>query len=1227
MNFQNWKIFDKQGNNLNWYSIEFLPLKFNSLIGTNADGYLITDTSTHIVDSIITNKGWGYDNNTTVFYSNLTTSPDFISLSSSEVSIFYEPVQIFNPDASTSQGISYLNTNISGDFLYPSTKYSGTIFMKPISQGLVETETLYIIEESLGQLIRPYDASNYTIVLRMDGDDNEIAFFEVDEYEDEISWSDSIVIDDLNTLVSNDPLIINIGFRADNEGVFERRLKMYHKVGDIEYLFAEIIINAESIGQDERFRTLLTNFGLPDPINFPSLFKEANIKEGLPDWKLINNKSKLMILEHANIIPFIGTYKGLINAIKWLGYEDIYVKEWYNNLKTGKKDALYISYDAKDRSKTLLMIPLENRKYLKKTNALSLCYCITKETGELDDWGTPLTENCYTYSINEILIKLMALKDWLERYIIGVNCRIVDISGEGVYFERFRNLIYATNNIGNLVNYEIPLSANTIYDKTELLNGEASIYSTIKELTNITANDLFYHRAIDFIDYVWDPSNGVRTADPSFLEDPSVIRVGGTARFPIPFLQEIQWKHSLNKPNAVIPIELVSNQLLVYDNDLRFNNILDVSSLFYDTSTNLIILLENATLRDPNNDVWIDSIDFSIYIDPSYNGAYWLESSLGVKKEFSGYVMLRRDTNFKLEYAYDDNYKVPLLSIQNFKYTDVSGNTIVVSKRYFLDIIDGKIVMNANNGQTYKLNFNYDTSLSEQMISLDVEYLSPRELLYLYDPSVYYFGGANDPSVLIVDNSIYKSTVYDIGNYNVELYAFDGYNNIYYSKDRDLFNVWIKYPTIYAYIDVSCNNTCSSTYMLMNDVSILISQNKYPLFDRIIPLQGLTIEINEFGNPFVVVPSLSYFVDLPELYTYNRFWNLTERCTSINSTYVTIDKDFEDFIVGDEVNLVKFNREHYYFVLQASTYITDVSNNKLTLDNILSDFILTDNKFEIYLQNITERGVENIINHNTTIEVDISSYTFRETQMIALLVRDLCTNYTWGSSYRILDISANGYTYTLDGPIPQIFIDASYRYDIKAKHAFTTFTDFQFDINVSTYEFNNNFYIKLNDTCSQELYFDNTFVTANIDFDHDKVIQQWYDVSDNLINVNFYKFKTPINVDISTLVILKSEFDPSSYLINQKNIWTIRYHDTQKKLMRVFNYAVPYIYDEQNVYDIYVDSYDRRGNLISQKQEGLIIVNDADVSTGSYNETGIFIIDPSLLVLTKINLKNNLVLD
>ena len=161
---------------------------------------------------------------------------------------------------------------------------------------------------------------------------------------------------------------------------------------------------------------------MPDPKDMKDVFKETDINEDLPDWNVLNYKSKQMILEHDKIMPFVGTYKGLINAIKWLGYDDVYIKEWFLNVQDHTKLAILISYDAKDRMQTMLQFNAAQRKTLKKLNQLSLNYCITRDTGTYDEWGTPETENCYTYNLKEVFIKLLGLKRWLELNIIGVNC-------------------------------------------------------------------------------------------------------------------------------------------------------------------------------------------------------------------------------------------------------------------------------------------------------------------------------------------------------------------------------------------------------------------------------------------------------------------------------------------------------------------------------------------------------------------------------------------------------------------------------------------------------------------------------------------------------------------------------------------------------------------------------------------------------------------------------------
>lgn len=1222
MNLQNWQIFNKVGSPLNWIPESYLNLTFTDVdaSGVRAEGYLLTDPSGRIVNAVITDGGYLYDTDLTVSYKYAFSTTDYI-LTSSDASIITKDVSIFSPEPTNTKSISGLTINLDASYIYPSTTYAGAIFLEPISVGLIETEHLFILEKvDEDTYIRPYDASNSTLVLRMIGDESEISFFTIDQTNAEIIWTDELIID-TSLYTENVPLQINIGFKAEIEGTYERIIRIYHKIGNYLYTLADIAVNAEAVGEDERFRTLLADFGAPDPKDFPQIFKETDINEDLPDWEILNYKSKHMILEHDKIMPFVGTYKALINAIKWLGYDDIYIREWFLNVKENKKLSLVVPFEAPDyidpstglkvlgRTRTLLMFNAEQRKVLKKLNELSLCYCITRETGELDIYGTPITENCYAYNLKEIFIKLLGLKQWLEHNIIGVNCRIVDLTGEGIYFERVQNLIYSTDIIGDTYSIEQTLTPYSPDNDSELVSGDASIRLTLLEITNTRFMDLPF-RFIDMAEYVWDPWNPsvyLPIDDPSYLADPSsYLLVGATFGYPFAILSDIMWQLSLEKDYAgVIGSTLVTNPLLVLENELRFYNIFDTSSVFYDASTDLTILLEKAYLRDPSIDTWADSIAYSIYPDPCDNGSYTLESSLGVTTLFDGYVAFIPNVSSRLQYAIDDNYKVPLLSMFNYKFIDASGTPPdFTGKTYYLDILDGKIAMEAgivpgtsDNTHNVYLNFNYDTSLDEQMITMNVEYFSPRMRLWQVDPSVYYWAdpsglsGGNDPSIYVIDNSIYIMHVNHIGKYDIEIYGWDAFNNLLYNVSREPYLVWIKSPTLYALIDNCCNTVCVSTYMSLNDVSILISQNSFPIYDRNIPLQGLTLELDADGKPYISVPSITYFQDIPEPESYNRFYNMTERVVTISGNDITVDKDYQSFISGDDVKLVKFDKGKYSLIEEVSSHIVTASGttpNVLTLDQIPASFIL-DSSTEIYVLNDTYRSTINASNGTGYLTLDISGYSFEVNQLVGIVVTNIKMsqhNYMWGSSYRVTAV--NGSTHTFDAPLPEFLFDSS-KYTIRAKHAFSTYADITIPT-LSATEINNTFKIYLENSYCQEYYLDNTFVLINVLFDQELVNDQWYNASDNLVNSVFYYHSNPVIVDVSTLVILRALYDSSTYLLNQKNIWTVINHDASTILFKVFNESVAYIFNQIGTYDVECIAYDSYGNAIVKKYEGLIDV-------------------------------------
>ena len=179
--------------------------------------------------------------------------------------------------------------------------------------------------------------------------------------------------------------------------------------------------------------------------------------------------------------------------------------------------------------------------------------------------------------------------------------------------------------------------------------------------------------------------------------------------------------------------------------------------------------------------------------------------------------------------------------------------------------------------------------------------------------------------------------------------------------------------------------------------------------------------------------------------------------------------------------------------------------------------------------------------------------------------------------------------HTLDSLLPQHFIDDAARYKIEAKHAFSTYANFTIDTAVAS-EKNNKFDVYLKDSYCHEYYLDDTFVFVNVLFDQEKVNAQWYNPSDGLFNDSFYFFEKPIIVDTSTLVILKSQYDSSTYMLNHKNIWTVKENISKDIVFKVYNDVVPYVFNTNGYYDVVCEVFDQYGNLSKKTYEGLINV-------------------------------------
>ena len=277
-------------------------------------------------------------------------------------------------------------------------------------------------------------------------------------------------------LINSDSLSINIALNSDQEGFIGRSLIIEDISKPVPSIILRLEIVGEVIGEDERFNYLLENFGEGFYKEDAGILRDSDPNEPYPDYLLINNKRKELLIQGSEIFPYLGSYKGLINIIKFFGYQDLRIKEYWLNIQksslnsmtplqvnqgildsmkntpTGKSILINDLHDDANSGK-FKQVEIYGKKSdgtyglkssiekifpsstYKKTPLFGLFYDINEIVpNEEDQWGYPITKDSFLFSPEEILIKLFALKEKLKKDYLPVSAKIIDITGEGFYF-------------------------------------------------------------------------------------------------------------------------------------------------------------------------------------------------------------------------------------------------------------------------------------------------------------------------------------------------------------------------------------------------------------------------------------------------------------------------------------------------------------------------------------------------------------------------------------------------------------------------------------------------------------------------------------------------------------------------------------------------------------------------------------------------------------------------
>jgi len=267
------------------------------------------------------------------------------------------------------------------------------------------------------------------------------------------------------------------------------------KSGDVTYLSFGIKVKDKEIGrfytygqteeEDIRFKIELGNVGKLIDTNDVFIFKQYDILEGGIDWTFLNRKRKEMMMMKHLIYPYIGSYKSIINAINFFGYNDLQLNEYYKNVDTTSPEFTKLFKveipDIFDNSvegwteNDFIKHTLPNDKF-EGTNLFNLTYFITDKDGT----------NVLTYSLDEVIIKLQGLKYWLKKNIIPLTHKILDITGR-VYLKSGNQIQHKVNDV-RIVNIKenmtpVSFKMNEVYLMP--VNSGSTVYNCVLDFYSI----------------------------------------------------------------------------------------------------------------------------------------------------------------------------------------------------------------------------------------------------------------------------------------------------------------------------------------------------------------------------------------------------------------------------------------------------------------------------------------------------------------------------------------------------------------------------------------------------------------------------------------------------------------------------------------------------------------------------------------------------------------------
>lgn len=238
-------------------------------------------------------------------------------------------------------------------------------------------------------------------------------------------------------------------------------------IGDEEFL-----IGADFYQENESLRINASNMGMNIPPQIQGAVYDSNVHEEKHDNILINRKFKELVSNYWDLIANRGSYKSLINTLKWFEYGDVVrLREIWKHSRDGVDvyDDRELSSIMSDKYKTSL------NKFFKTTYFAIWC-ALQKETGKFTKELNPELEKCvFKWSVEDMSLKMSLLGNFYETYFMPIHTELIQSSIEDVVFT---NTIKINNRVLDSIDDLMNLNKSfrcTVNDNKEVVIGDVSV--------------------------------------------------------------------------------------------------------------------------------------------------------------------------------------------------------------------------------------------------------------------------------------------------------------------------------------------------------------------------------------------------------------------------------------------------------------------------------------------------------------------------------------------------------------------------------------------------------------------------------------------------------------------------------------------------------------------------------------------------------------------------------